>query len=562
MAEKRRQCGTCRFFMEKDDGGHGTCTHPARRGAGVDLLLLRPNELGCRTQWGNSLWQDPADDSDPTIPKTPQQPTLPEPIAAQLHFDDEVTSVSIAGRASSRASLDDDVVDSGTTVTGMASWNDPVQDVRLDLLRKSSHDAIAGARKRHIEKQARQRELVPFAEGEEDRQPEPTPSPTHEDEAPAPMAAARSFPPDDFVEDERSSADGTAADELVDDGLSPGGRSPRLRKLLRDPKANEAMRIGVPADMHVTSNNPEQREKWNTVPAIKPSIELPASPTPPPAAPLRMSASAAPVLSAAFQPRPAVSQARELVIEDRQRNERSQRQLVAPLAEESLATAAPPVTDRPRLTRAPEPQADTLQQVKASPLRGYHPATRKLTQPATPETSQPQAPATPTRQPAEPAAPQWETYDSSPRQERNRPQPEQPRQAPARAPKPAPAQRKQPYIPLTHVSESTPFVRHKIEISPDVPRCCGTCASYRPSDVPGRGSCTNAFAGPVQRVVNERDRSACTRTFGSFWLPADEEVWLDELPDHSAPTPRVDAMIERRRRRTMPVLPDLEELTS
>ena len=115
--------------------------------------------------------------------------------------------------------------------------------------------------------------------------------------------------------------------------------------------------------------------------------------------------------------------------------------------------------------------------------------------------------------------------------------------------------------PLVPMKEMTRFKRPEITIAKDVPRVCGTCTSFRPSGIEGRGSCTNAFAGPVQRVVHA-DVMACKHTFGSFWIPADEEVWLEEMKKHEAPTPRVDRMIARRKQRTTPELPDLEELTS
>lgn len=106
-----------------------------------------------------------------------------------------------------------------------------------------------------------------------------------------------------------------------------------------------------------------------------------------------------------------------------------------------------------------------------------------------------------------------------------------------------------------------PFKPQPIEISPEVPRRCGTCASFQPGGVDGRGSCANRFAGPVQRVVDEDDL-ACQHLYGSLWIPADEEVWLDELQNDYPPTPRVDAMLARRKRRETTVLPDLDELTS
>lgn len=599
MAEKKRQCGTCRFFVEKEASGHGKCTHPKRAGMDAELLLLRPSELACRTRWGDSLWQDPADDSNPMEEKSPQQPTLPEPIAAQLQFDDEVTSVSIAGSKSSRSTFDDDVVDSGATTTGMASWNDPVQDERLDLLRKSSHDALAGARKRHMEKQARQRELIPFAEGEDEEAPEPKqslkPAP---DEAPVPVepVVRRNplFPADDFVEEERGSADNAPTDdEMVDEGLAhERNRSPRLRKLMREPnnpKRNEAMRSAMPQEMRVTSHNPEHREEWNTVPTLNPGIEIPLSTKADnqPKPHVRLAASAAPIASASYQSRPVVSQAREVKAEERQRQERAQRQTVAPLIDhEPLDRQEDELhaeLERPRLTQAPPPDAAQIERIKSSPLRGYHPATRKLVKhnqddqsrqhpvqrppdnyrasqhQESPASQSKQAPRT-TRQVDPSVDPQMPRLASEPgRVEQPQRPARQAESAPVRSgPNVAPKQSR-PYIPLHQ--DRTPFEQEQIEISPDVERCCGTCTSYRPSKVAGRGSCTNAFAGPVQRVVYEQDLS-CQHSYGSFWLPADEEVWLEELNTDYPPTPRVDAMLARRRRRESTVLPDLDELTS
>ena len=587
MAEKKRRCGTCRFFVKKEASGHGKCTHPKRAGTDADLLLLRPTELACRTKWGDSLWQDPEDESDPMEPKSPQQPTLPEPIAAQLQFDDEVTSVSIAGSKSSRSSFEDDVVDSGATVTGMASWNDPVQDERLNLLRKGNHDAVAGARKRHMEKQARQRELIPFADDNEAPEAEAKPEPTHEEpEVSHTTEQSGHFPPDDFVEEERSAAEDEDSfnDELVDEGLTRDrNRSPRLRKLLRnpnDPKKNEAMRAGLPSEMRVTSHNPENREQWNSVPKLSPGFELPLSKPAPPAgaSSMKMTATAAPS-SSTYQPR-TVSQARELVSSDRLRQERAQRQMVAPLHEDGLTPSVTnqvqPVTDRPRLIEAPARDAAPLEQIRSSPLRGYHPATRKLTQQSQLEQEREPSKA-PRREEAQQhiqRAPEPRySYDGLPRQQAlarpSEPQrTQQPRiertevrqqQPSAGRPTQHGQERNRRYIPQQHANE--PFEQEPIEIAPNVPRCCGTCTSYRPSGVEGRGSCTNEFAGPVQRVVFEQDL-ACQHTYGSLWLPADEEVWLDELTTDYPPTPRVDAMLARRRRRETTVLPDLEELTS
>ncbi len=583
MAEKKRQCGTCRFFAQTESGLNGKCTHPKRDRAHLDLLLLRPNELGCRTRWGTSLWQDPADDRDPESLDIPQQPTLPEPVAAQLHFDDEVTSVSIAGSKTARPSFEDDVVDSGAVSPGMGSWSDSLQEERRRLLMHSSQEALAGARKRHMEKQSRQRPLIPFA----DEEAEATPQDPKEDvaaAAPTTVAASESsFPPDDFVEDERVSDDDSQShdDELVDDGLRPGiSRSPRVRKLMRDtksPKDHKAMGLGAPSEMAVTSHNPERREQWNSVPSMTPGFELPlmapVENRSPQGSTLRVSASAAPMAYTQTPARP-VSQARELMSEDRLRQERARRHLIVPMAESHTPKPDPrpttsPVTNRPRLNHVVPEQAAPVERLKSSPLRGYHPAVKAAaarhaeeTAPRSRTSSSMLKRDDPVRN--RPAAGEHRevTRQTAPSPvQHSRPNPYQgegPRHSRPMRPEAAKQERRpEPQRP----KDTTPFVGSTIEIAPQVPRCCGTCASFRPSGVPGRGSCANEYAGPVQRVVNEQDL-ACQHTFGCFWLPADEEVWLDELTEDRAATPRVDRMIARRTQRKPVVLPDLEELTS
>lgn len=92
------------------------------------------------------------------------------------------------------------------------------------------------------------------------------------------------------------------------------------------------------------------------------------------------------------------------------------------------------------------------------------------------------------------------------------------------------------------IDRDTELLDMTIEISPDVPRACRTCRNYRPSEQPGRGWCTNAWAFTHRQMVNETD-IACDSTIGCWWLPADEEVWLTELDIASEATPRVDRLI-------------------
>lgn len=92
--------------------------------------------------------------------------------------------------------------------------------------------------------------------------------------------------------------------------------------------------------------------------------------------------------------------------------------------------------------------------------------------------------------------------------------------------------------------DETELLDMTIEIAPKVPRACVTCRNYRPSEQPGRGWCTNSWAFTHRQMVNESDL-ACDSTIGCWWLPADEEVWLDEFEVAADATPRVDRLLAR-----------------
>lgn len=81
-----------------------------------------------------------------------------------------------------------------------------------------------------------------------------------------------------------------------------------------------------------------------------------------------------------------------------------------------------------------------------------------------------------------------------------------------------------------------------IEVAPEIPRTCTTCRSFRPSEQEGRGWCTNSWAFTHRQMVNATDL-ACDSTIGCWWLPADDEVWLEEFEAASAATPRIDRLI-------------------
>jgi hypothetical protein len=92
------------------------------------------------------------------------------------------------------------------------------------------------------------------------------------------------------------------------------------------------------------------------------------------------------------------------------------------------------------------------------------------------------------------------------------------------------------------IDEDDGLLDMTITIAPGVPKACVTCRSFRPSEQEGRGWCTNEWAFTHRQMVNETDR-ACDSTIGCWWLPADQEVWLEDFQTPTGATPRVDRLI-------------------
>lgn len=84
----------------------------------------------------------------------------------------------------------------------------------------------------------------------------------------------------------------------------------------------------------------------------------------------------------------------------------------------------------------------------------------------------------------------------------------------------------------------------EIDVSPDVPRACRTCRSFRSADGGARGWCTNEWAFTHRRMVNEDDL-ACDTTIGCWWLPADRYWMIEDDASWSDATPKMDAFMAR-----------------
>lgn len=79
-------------------------------------------------------------------------------------------------------------------------------------------------------------------------------------------------------------------------------------------------------------------------------------------------------------------------------------------------------------------------------------------------------------------------------------------------------------------------------LSPELPRSCETCRSFRPAGNSARGWCANPDAFTLRTVVNASDLP-CISSFGCWWVPYDD-VWLSEagIREHRNPTPLLDQL--------------------
>jgi hypothetical protein len=91
-------------------------------------------------------------------------------------------------------------------------------------------------------------------------------------------------------------------------------------------------------------------------------------------------------------------------------------------------------------------------------------------------------------------------------------------------------------------AKTEPLLDMTIMISPEIPRKCATCRSFRPDENGSQGWCTNKWALAHRPLVDSEDL-ACEATIGCWWLPRDVE-WDREgfFAELTAPTPKADRL--------------------
>ncbi len=81
-----------------------------------------------------------------------------------------------------------------------------------------------------------------------------------------------------------------------------------------------------------------------------------------------------------------------------------------------------------------------------------------------------------------------------------------------------------------------------VQVAPTIPRMCRTCRDFKPAESSDGGWCTNKWAFPQRQMVRAGSPvPPCQTSLGCWWLPSDE-VWQEkaDVSVHGQPTPLVD----------------------
>jgi len=308
MSVQKRRCVTCIHFEDARMSGNGWCTHPKRQVSSDVRILVRKGELACRNSWGGDIWAS----AETGSPSTEPDPAVRDSVfIANEHTEDQVTSVRASGTesgardgfASPSASFRG--IDREDIVVGHASvlpedtqkskeptplryladddgLNVPAQEdqqERARIIARGSRDAILRARERHTQRRKGTDRLQLPLQQENDV--------THSN-------AQRSEPSDDQVSFSSPTEPDSIAGER--DTIAPNiSRFGRRARSTDD--ASETLTRGrsvwdefartcddptppVPADdvhhdPHNMVSRRADRDRFDTVPEIKPDIDLP-----------------------------------------------------------------------------------------------------------------------------------------------------------------------------------------------------------------------------------------------------------------------------------------------
>ena len=309
MSSNKRRCVGCKHFADAQLSGNGWCTHPKRQLSSDVRILVRKGELACRNSWGGDLWEN-ADGISSTVAPKSLIPT--STFVAHERAEDQVTSVRSSGSGGSgsdrvmfsdpsfrRLDQEDVIVDhtsvspaatsplvasrSSSSLTEDDGLNTPAQEdqhERARAIAQGSRDAILRARERHTRnRRGADRMPAPLRHQSDRIGNDSGNGSTGRDDDPGTRTNSHADPSD---------ANSTGRHDSGDQVTRRSGRYVHVRHDGSGPFAsNESTSIEFSRtadDAAPTTLSPDpmnlvtrkvDRERFETVPDIKPAIELP-----------------------------------------------------------------------------------------------------------------------------------------------------------------------------------------------------------------------------------------------------------------------------------------------
>ncbi|MFN8511579.1 MAG: hypothetical protein U0841_03105 [Chloroflexia bacterium] len=535
----RKSCGSCRFFEASTVQGHGWCRNPDYQGRD-DTVLLRAEELACRTGWQKDHWQvsgngplvemvaaaAPTGESSGTLPigqgigslaaadagvqaakaaLVAARPTPsafpagrrrgPQPAAAGV-----MTSVAASRQGQEMVS-----------VVASALQNHPELGPSGEVLRRPSRSVVAEAHRKALERRENERETV---EGRRKEQQAVALASLYSSSKP--VAGAETAP---------------RAPEVA----APPTRQPSLATGVGG--TNGAYSQTTAPQASATPSAPREPEDRQII-TERPALQVEAAVAPPrqdltadlpPAASLGVGLTSA---SATRLPDPVIERAPRDVASEAS----TARYWDDPNASSRFSRMMrPEPTEIPssRPVQSPQPQATTQQVSNVGRVRAEQPLPVETPPPA------------PTERTIRSLSPRGGSLTADPESAPTQPAPRIPRTTPAVEARPTePAM---PTLPPRQIDEQ---LLQQLQqdwrertLAAYAGQRCGTCRYFQAHDGASQGSCACPFAGSYRQQQGRQDLG-CINSFGTWWA-ANDDGWLQKADlGQRQPTPMVDQLLK------------------
>jgi hypothetical protein len=527
----RKCCGSCRFFEASTVQGHGWCRNPDYEGRD-EKVLLRAEELACRTGWQRDHWQ--LGSNGPLLEMVAAAAPVSEP-AGTLPIGQGIGSLAAAdaGVQAAKAALaaarpgtsafpskgrrtpqaaNVGVMTAATaprqgqeTVAVVTSplQNHPELGPSGEVIRRPSRSVVAEAHRKALERRESEREIV-----EKRRQ----------DQQNAALAALYSAPKPTGGDATVRTPDAPAAPTFqpsLSNGIGGAGSAlsqmttPRMSATPAAPREPEDRQI-IPERPVLPAESPVPVAREDLTANLPPAMPLGTDLAPAPATRLP-----APVISAQRDAAGGASTARYW--DDPNAGSRFSRILRPEPAEVPPGRPLPSATAQAVPTVGRPPRVDPPLSVEPAPSAGR--TIRPLSQTGTALPTEPESAAPP----------------------------------PARLPRPAvaaeprPTEPALPVLPPRHIDEQLLQQMQQDwrerALATYAGKNCGTCRYFQAHNGANQGTCGCQFAGSYRLAQGQQDLG-CLDAFGTWWA-ANDDGWLQKADlGQRQPTPMVDQLLK------------------